>query len=61
MGSSLNFLRRSSVVFAHYVKSLGKVFDCSLRDAASTQATNQELEIWLTTVDKSGLPGKFKA
>lgn len=28
--------------------------------AASTQATNQDLEIWLTT-DKSGLPGKFKA
>lgn len=43
------------------MKSLGKVFDCSLRDAASTQATNQELEICLTTVDKSGLPGKFKA
>ncbi|XP_034552669.1 LOW QUALITY PROTEIN: uncharacterized protein LOC117822130 [Notolabrus celidotus] len=43
------------------VKSLGKVFDCSLRDTASIRATNQELEAWLTAVDKSGLPGKFKA
>lgn len=43
------------------VKSLGKVFNCSLRDAASTQATNQDLGTWLATVDKSGLPGKFKA
>jgi hypothetical protein len=23
--------------------------------------SNQELEVWLATVDKSGLPGKFKA
>lgn len=40
-------------------KSLGKVFDCSLRDAAAIQATIKELEAWLTTVDKSGLPGRF--
>ncbi|XP_061733213.1 uncharacterized protein LOC133536595 [Nerophis ophidion] len=43
------------------VKSLGKVFNCSLRDAVSTRSTNQDLETWLTVVDKSGLPGKFKA
>ena len=43
------------------VKSPGKTFDCSLKDAASIKATNEQLEIWLTTVDKSGLPGKFKA
>lgn len=43
------------------VKSLGKVFNSSLRDAVSTQAINQELETWLAVVDKSGLPGKFKA
>jgi len=43
------------------LKSLGKVFDCSLRDTASIRATNQELEAWLWGVDKSGLPGKFKA
>jgi len=43
------------------VKSLGKVFNCSLRDTAAINATNQDLEAWLATVDKSGLPGKFKA
>lgn len=43
------------------MKSLGKTFDCSLEDAASIRATNKHLESWLTTVDKSGLPGKFKA
>lgn len=43
------------------VKSLGKVFNSSLRDTASIQATNQELETWLAAVDKSGLPGRFKA
>lgn len=43
------------------VKSLGKMFNCSLKDAASIRATNEQLEGWLTTVDKSGLPGKFKA
>lgn len=37
------------------------MFDCSLRDIASIRATNQELEVWLAAVDKSGLPGKFKA
>ena len=42
------------------VKSLGKVFKCSLRDAASTKATNQDLVTWLAVVDKSGLPGKLK-
>lgn len=43
------------------IKSLGKTFDCTLKDAASIKATNRELEAWLTAVDKSGLPGKFKA
>jgi len=43
------------------MKSLGKVFDCSLRDTASIRATNEELEAWLGAVDTSGLPGKFKA
>ena len=43
------------------VKSLGKVFNCSLREAASTKATNQDMETWVAMVDKSGLPGKFKA
>ncbi|XP_054628013.1 uncharacterized protein LOC129179159 [Dunckerocampus dactyliophorus] len=43
------------------VKSLGKIFDCSLRDSASIQITIKELETWLSAVDKSGLPGRFKA
>jgi len=42
-------------------ESLGKVFDCSLRDTASIRDTNQELEAWLGAVEKAGLPGKFKA
>ncbi|KAF7653375.1 hypothetical protein LDENG_00083870 [Lucifuga dentata] len=43
------------------VRSLGKVFDCTLNDTASLQSTRGELESWLMAVDKSGLPGKFKA
>ncbi|XP_061101211.1 uncharacterized protein LOC133130563 [Conger conger] len=43
------------------VKSLGKIFDSSLRDTSSIQSTCTELDGWLKTVDKSGLPGKFKA
>ena len=43
------------------IKSLGKFFDSSLRDAASIKATCEELEGWLKDVDKTGLPGKFKA
>lgn len=43
------------------MKSLGKVFNCSLKDAASIQATNEDLVTWLAAVDKSGLLSKFKA
>ena len=43
------------------VKSLGKIFDCTLKDTAALRATTEELGTWLTAVDKSGLPGKFKA
>ena len=39
------------------VKSLGKVFDSSLRDTTSIQSTCTELDGWLKSVDKSGLPG----
>lgn len=42
------------------VKSLGKVFDCSLEDSASIQKTSKELKTWLSRVNKSGLPGRFK-
>ncbi|KAJ3593117.1 hypothetical protein NHX12_005454 [Muraenolepis orangiensis] len=37
------------------VKSLGKVFDCSLRDTTSIQSTCTELDGWLKSVDKSYL------
>lgn len=39
------------------VKSLGKVFDCSLKDSASIQKTSKELS-W---VNKSCLPGRIEA
>ena len=40
------------------VKSLRKIYDCTLKDTAAFQAA---LGTWLTAVEKSGLPGKFKA
>lgn len=43
------------------VTSLGKTFDCSLRDTASIQATIGKLGTWLSAVEKSGLPGRLKA
>ena len=43
------------------VKSLGKVFDCTLKDTTSIQSTCRELESWLKAIERSGLPGKFKA
>ncbi|XP_063050368.1 uncharacterized protein LOC134445223 [Engraulis encrasicolus] len=43
------------------VKSLGKLFDATLRDTAAIQAMHAELKTWLAAVDRSGLPGKFKA
>ncbi|GAA6088928.1 uncharacterized protein LOC109140547, partial [Tachysurus ichikawai] len=43
------------------VKSMGKTFDRSLRDTTSIRNTSEELERWLKMVDKTGLPGKFKA
>lgn len=43
------------------MRSLGKVFDASLKDKAAVDATQKELKSWLSAVDKSGLPGRFKA
>lgn len=34
-------------------KSLGKLFDSSLKDSAAIQKASLELGTWLTTVDKS--------
>lgn len=43
------------------VKSLRKIFDCSLKDAASIQKTSKERKVWLNMVEVIGLPGSFKA
>ena len=43
------------------IKSLGKNFNGSLKDTAAKQKTIKDLEEWLTKIDKSGLPGRFKA
>ncbi|TWW62214.1 hypothetical protein D4764_04G0008610 [Takifugu flavidus] len=43
------------------VKNLGKLFDSSLKDTAAIQKSTEQLGGWLTKVDKSGLPGRFKA
>ena len=41
------------------VKSLGKVFNSSLK--AFIQSACQKLDSWLRSVNQVGLPGKFKA
>ena len=43
------------------VKSLGKVFNSSLSDKDSIKQTTRQFSEWLSTIDKSSLPGKFKA
>ncbi|KAL3970378.1 polycystin 1L2 [Sarotherodon galilaeus] len=43
------------------LKSLGKVFNCSLKDAAFIQATNEDLETWLPTRPmKTWRPGSLQ-
>jgi len=43
------------------VKSLGKWFDSTLGDRASVKETVKQAEVWMKGIDKSGLPGKYKA
>ena len=43
------------------IKSLGMIFNCTLRDTNTVRALVGDLELWLARVDKSGLPGRFKA
>ena len=43
------------------INSLRKRIDRSLRYTIAIQDTKDYLEKWLTKVDKSGLPGRFKA
>ena len=42
-------------------KSLGKCFDHTLNDTVANQETRDRLERWLIKIDRSGLPGSFKA
>ncbi|RXN33229.1 reverse transcriptase [Labeo rohita] len=43
------------------VNSLGKVFNSTIKDIAILEEIGKELCTWIAAVDKSGLPGKFKA
>ncbi|XP_056127556.1 uncharacterized protein LOC130105540 [Rhinichthys klamathensis goyatoka] len=43
------------------VKSLGKLFTHNLKDTAARKGTSDDFDTWLSAVDKSGLPGRFKA
>ena len=43
------------------VKSLGRLNNCSMKDIVAIQKTTRDLCSWLTRVDKSGLPGRFKS
>lgn len=43
------------------IKSLGKVFDSSLSDKESINAMKDQAKTMMEKVDRSGLPGKFKA
>lgn len=42
------------------VKSLWKLFDSSMKDTAAIQKSSEELGGWLSKMDKSGMPGRFK-
>ncbi|XP_015240280.1 PREDICTED: uncharacterized protein LOC107091067 [Cyprinodon variegatus] len=43
------------------IKCLGKWFDNSLADRNNMVNTEKQTEEWLRSIEKSGLPGKFKA
>lgn len=50
-----------SCVTEEQIKSLGKLFTSDLKDTAARQNTGDNPDMWLLAVDKSGLPGEFKA
>ena len=43
------------------MKSLGKWFNRSMNDRSSINEMRKQAEEWLKKIDKSGLPGKYKA
>lgn len=48
-------------LFALAINMLGKLFTSDLKDTAASQVTSNDVTSWLSAVDRSGLPGKFKA
>ncbi|KAI4893316.1 hypothetical protein NFI96_007741 [Prochilodus magdalenae] len=42
-------------------KKPGKLFTGNLKDTTACQGTSDDLDTWLSAMDRSGLPGKFKA
>lgn len=42
------------------VKSLGRIFDCSLKDATCMQKTSKGHNAYLNEMDKTGQLGRFK-
>jgi hypothetical protein len=43
------------------MKCLGKRYDQTLKDSDNVRNAKKQLEKWMTIVDKSQLPGKYKA
>ncbi|XP_021365777.1 uncharacterized protein LOC110458420 [Mizuhopecten yessoensis] len=43
------------------IKCLGKWFDASLKDTSNISSMQKQAIEWMRKIDKSGLPGKFKA
>ena len=43
------------------VKSIGGLYNCSMKDTVAIQNTTRDICSWLTVVDKSGLPGRIKS
>lgn len=43
------------------IKCLGKWYNESLKDKNNVHSTEKQVEGWLKNIEKSGLPGKFKA
>ncbi len=43
------------------MKCLGKWYDDTLCDRTNISSTEKQADKWLRKIDRSGLPGKFKA
>ena len=43
------------------MKSLGKLYNCNMKDTVTIQKTTRDLCSWLTIVDKTDFPERFKS